>query len=281
MKFTKMHGAGNDYIYVDCFCQKIENRSEIAKKVSDRHFGIGSDGLICVCPSEVADCKMDMYNIDGSQGKMCGNGVRCVAKFVYDNGIAVKDDITVETLSGIKKIHVYHENGKVYKATVNMGQPILQADKIPVNVPNGEEIGYHLCVDGKDYTVTYVSMGNPHCVTYVDDDVDLKKMDLEKIGPSFEKHEKHPEGINTEFIKVIDKNTLQMRVYERGSGETLACGTGACASVVSSVLNGIVNRNELITVELLGGNLEIIWSDDGNVYMTGPAATVCTGDIEI
>lgn len=273
-----MHGAGNDYIYVNCFEENVENRPEVAKKVSDRHFGIGSDGLICVCPSDVADCKMDMYNIDGSQGKMCGNGVRCVAKFAYDNGIAVKDEITVETLSGIKKIKVFTENGKVYKARVNMGEPILTAHEIPVCVPDGSETGYELDVNGEKYTVTYVSMGNPHCITYVDDCMSLE---LEKIGPLFEKHKLHPEGINTEFIRVIDDKTLEMRVWERGSGETLACGTGACASVVSSVLNGYCKRDELVTVKLLGGELQIIWSSDGNVYMTGPAAVVCTGEIDV
>ena len=278
MKFTKMHGAGNDYIYVNCFEEKIKDRSKTAIKVSDRHFGIGSDGLICIDPSDVADCKMDMYNADGSQGKMCGNGVRCVAKFAYDNGIATKDAIAVETLSGIKYIKVSAENGKVYEATVNMGEPILVPKDVPADFEGDLAVGVKLPVDGKDYDVTLVSMGNPHCITYVDD---VYSLEIEKIGPKFENHVKFPERINTEYIHVVSPTLLEMRVWERGSGETLACGTGACASVVASVLNGYCKKDELVTVKLLGGELKIKWSsEDNRIYMTGPAATVCTGETD-
>ena len=278
MKFTKMHGAGNDYIYVNCFEEKIKDRSKTAIKVSDRHFGIGSDGLICIDPSDVADCKMDMYNADGSQGKMCGNGVRCVAKFAYDNGIATKDAIAVETLSGIKYIKVSAENGKVYEATVNMGEPILVPKDVPADFEGDLAVGVKLPVDGKDYDVTLVSMGNPHCITYVDD---VYSIEIEKIGPKFENHVKFPERINTEYIHVVSPTLLEMRVWERGSGETLACGTGACASVVASVLNGYCKKDELVTVKLLGGELKIKWSsEDNRIYMTGPAATVCTGETD-
>lgn len=277
MKFTKMHGAGNDYIYVNGFEETIRNRNEFSKKVSDRHFGIGSDGLIVVDPSEVADCKMDMYNADGSQGKMCGNGVRCVAKFVYDNGIVKKDDIAIETLSGIKYIKVTVENGKVTAARVNMGKPILKAAEIPTKFEGDSVISQKLSIGEKSYAVTCVSMGNPHCILYVDN---IQKLDLEKIGPDFENHEMFPDRINTEFIHIISETEFDMRVWERGSGETLACGTGACAAAVASVLNGYCKRNTDIKVNLLGGTLTINWTDDGDVYMTGPAATVCTGEIE-
>ncbi len=278
MKFTKMHGAGNDYIYVNCFEEKIKDRSKTAVKVSDRHFGIGSDGLICIDPSDTADCKMDMYNADGSQGKMCGNGVRCVAKFAYDNGIAKKEEIAVETLSGIKYIKVAVKDGKVYEATVNMGEPILKASEIPSAYTGERAIGEKLKIGDREYTVSLVSMGNPHCIVYVDD---VYSLDLPKIGPDFENNEKFPERINTEFIKVVSPEKLEMRVWERGSGETLACGTGACASVVASVLNGYCKKDTLVTVKLLGGELKIKWSsEDNNVYMTGPAATICTGEVE-
>lgn len=278
MKFTKMHGAGNDYIYVNCFEEKIKDRSKTAIKVSDRHFGIGSDGLICIDPSDIADCKMDMYNADGSQGKMCGNGVRCVAKFAYDNGIAKKEEIAVETLSGIKYIKVAVKDGKVYEATVNMGEPILKASEIPSTYTGETAVGEKLKIGDKEYTVTLVSMGNPHCIVYVDD---VYSLDLPKIGPDFENNEKFPERINTEFIKVVSPEKLEMRVWERGSGETLACGTGACASVVASVLNGYCKKDTLVTVKLLGGELKIKWSsEDNNVYMTGPAATICTGEVD-
>lgn len=278
MKFTKMHGAGNDYIYVNCFEETIKDRSKTAIKVSDRHFGIGSDGLICIDPSDVADCKMDMYNADGSQGKMCGNGVRCVAKFAYDNGIAQKDEIAVETLSGIKYIKVAVKDGKVYEATVNMGEPIIKPALVPAKWDGEEAVNVPMEVGGKTYGVTPISMGNPHCITYVDD---VYAIEIEKIGPLFENHEKFPERVNTEFIKVVNPELLEMRVWERGSGETLACGTGACASVVASVLNGYCKKDSLVTVKLLGGELKIKWSSaDNRIYMTGPAATVCTGETD-
>ena len=277
MKFTKMHGAGNDYIYVNGFEETIKDRNKFSIKVSDRHFGIGSDGLIVVDPSEVADCKMDMYNADGSQGKMCGNGVRCVAKFVYDNGIVNKEDIAIETLSGIKYIKVTVKDGKVVAARVNMGKPILKADEIPTKFEGETVISQKLSISENDYDVTCVSMGNPHCILYVDD---VKTLDLEKIGPDFENHEMFPDRINTEFIHIISDTEFDMRVWERGSGETLACGTGACAATVASVLNGYCKRNTDIKVNLIGGTLTVNWTDGGDVYMTGPAETVCTGEID-
>lgn len=277
MKFTKMHGAGNDYIYVNGFEETIKDRNAFSIKVSDRHFGIGSDGLIVVDPSEVADCKMDMYNADGSQGKMCGNGVRCVAKFVYDNGIVNKEDIAIETLSGIKYIKVTVKDGKVVAARVNMGKPILKADEIPTKFEGETVVSQKLSIGEKDYDVTCVSMGNPHCILYVDD---VKTLDLEKIGPDFENHEMFPDRINTEFIHIISDTEFDMRVWERGSGETLACGTGACAATVASVLNGYCKRNTDIKVNLIGGTLTVNWTDGGDVYMTGPAETVCTGEID-
>ncbi len=279
MKFTKMHGAGNDYIYVNCFEENIKDRSRTAIKVSDRHFGIGADGLICIDPSDVADCKMDMYNADGSQGKMCGNGVRCVAKFAYDNGIAKKDEISVETLSGIKCINVAVGNdGLVYEATVNMGKPILKPSDIPALFDGDTVVGKVISIDGQEYDVTLVSMGNPHCITYMENVDDI---DIDKIGPKFEHYCKFPDRINTEFIKAVSSDNLEMRVWERGSGETLACGTGACAAVVASVLNGICKKDTLVTVKLRGGELKIRWSSiDNNVYMTGPAETICTGDVD-
>lgn len=277
MKFTKMHGAGNDYIYVNGFEETIKDRSAFSIKVSDRHFGIGSDGLIVVDPSDVADCKMDMYNADGSQGKMCGNGVRCVAKFVYDNGIVKKEDIAIETLSGIKYIKVTVKDGKVVAARVNMGKPILKADEIPTKFEGDTVVSQKLSIGQKSYDVTCVSMGNPHCILYVDD---VKNLDLEKIGPDFENHPMFPDRINTEFIHIVSETEFDMRVWERGSGETLACGTGACAAAVASVLNGYCKRNTDIKVNLIGGTLTINWTDEGDVYMTGPAETVCTGEIE-
>lgn len=277
MKFTKMHGAGNDYIYVNGFEETIKDRSAFSIKVSDRHFGIGSDGLIVVDPSDVADCKMDMYNADGSQGKMCGNGVRCVAKFVYDNGIVKKEDIAIETLSGIKYIKVTVKDGKVVAARVNMGKPILKADEIPTKFEGDTVVSQKLSIGEKSYDVTCVSMGNPHCILYVDD---VKNLDLEKIGPDFENHPMFPDRINTEFIHIVSETEFDMRVWERGSGETLACGTGACAAAVASVLNGYCKRNTDIKVNLIGGTLTINWTYEGDVYMTGPAETVCTGEIE-
>lgn len=278
MKFTKMHGIGNDYVYVNCFEETVENPSETAKFVSDRHFGIGSDGLILIKPSQVADCEMDMYNADGSQGAMCGNGVRCVAKFVYDAGIAKKDRISVATKSGIKYVDVFAENGKAVSVRVNMGAPILRAEEVPMVCEKDTAVAYPLEVDGSVWNVTAVSMGNPHAVVYIDDVDDLE---IEKIGPAFEHHPAFPDRVNTEFVRVIDRHTVQMRVWERGSGETLACGTGACAVAVSSILNGFVEDGE-VTVKLLGGDLRIEWDRQENtVYMTGPATTVFEGEISL
>lgn len=277
MKFTKMHGAGNDYIYVNCFEETVKNPEKLAIKVSDRHFGIGSDGLILISPSDKADFKMNIYNADGSEGMMCGNGIRCVSKYVYDNGMTDKDEISVETRSGIKLIKMNVENGKVVSARVNMGEPILEAEKIPTKFDGESVVRQKLTIDGKEYEVTCVSMGNPHCIVYVDD---VKDIDLEKIGPKFENNEMFPERINTEFVHVVSDTELDMRVWERGSGETLACGTGSCAVTVASVLCGYCKRNTEIKINLLGGTLTDIWTDGGDVYMTGPAATVCTGEIE-
>ena len=277
LKFTKMHGAGNDYIYINCFEETVKNPEKLAIKVSDRHFGIGSDGLILISPSDKADFKMNIYNADGSEGMMCGNGIRCVSKYVYDNGMTDKDEISVETRSGIKLIKMNVENGKVVSARVNMGEPILEAEKIPTKFDGKNVIRQKLTIDEKEYEVTCVSMGNPHCIVYVDD---IKDIDLEKIGPKFENNEMFPERINTEFVHVVSDTELDMRVWERGSGETLACGTGSCAVTVASVLCGYCKRNTEIKINLLGGTLTDIWTDGGDVYMTGPAATVCTGEIE-
>lgn len=279
MKFTKMQGIGNDYVYVDCFQETVNNPSAVAKFVSDRHFGIGSDGLILVKPSDVADCEMDMYNLDGSQGAMCGNGIRCVAKFAYDKGIVSKKNISVATKSGIKYLDLTVKNGKVSSVKVNMGSPILNAKTIPVVSPREQVINEPLDVNGETYHITAVSMGNPHAIVYMDD---VDGLDIARIGPLFENHINFPDRINTEFVKVIDRHTLQMRVWERGSGETLACGTGACAVAVASTLNGLVDEDVPITVKLLGGDLEILWNRQENlVYMTGPATTVFEGEIDL
>ena len=240
MEFIKMHGLGNDYVYVDGFKEKLDNPGEVSKFVSDRHFGIGSDGLIMINPSDKADFEMAMYNADGSRGEMCGNGIRCVAKFVYDNGLTDKTDISVETLGGIKYLDLTVKDGKVEKVRVDMGEPILIPGDIPVRAEGKDKVvSEPLTVEGQEYAITCVSMGNPHCIIYVDD---VDGLELEKIGPKFENNEMFPNRINTEFIRIINKNEIQMRVWERGSGETLACGTGACASVVASVLNGPSRR---------------------------------------
>ena len=274
-----MQGIGNDYVYVNCFKEKVEDPGEAAIKVSDRHFGIGSDGLILIKPSEVADFQMDMYNADGSRGAMCGNGIRCVAKYVYDYGLTDKTSVSVETASGIKYLDLTVENGKVVLVKVNMGAPILTSRQIPVVSTKEQVINEPLNVDGETYRITAVSMGNPHAIVYMDD---LKNLDIEKLGPKFENHIDFPDRINTEFVKVIDRHTLQMRVWERGSGETLACGTGACAVAVASTLNGLVDEDKPVTVKLLGGDLQILWNRQENlVYMTGPATTVFDGEIDV
>lgn len=278
MKFTKMHGIGNDYVYVNCFNETIKAPSAVSKYVSDRHFGVGSDGLILIKPSKVADFQMDMYNADGSQGEMCGNGIRCVAKYVYDYGLTDKTNISVETLAGIKHLDLTIENGKVALVKVNMGSPELVPEKIPVVAEGERAIDVPLEVKGKTYQMNGVSMGNPHCVIFMEEDV--RELDLESMGPDFENHKRFPKRINTEFVNVLDENTLRMRVWERGSGETLACGTGACATAVAAILNGLVQKE--VTVKLLGGDLKIQWNgSDAPVYMTGPATTVFDGIITL
>ena len=277
MKFTKMHGLGNDYVYVNCFEEKIDNPPAVARFVSDRHFGIGSDGLIMINPSKAADFEMEMYNADGSRGEMCGNGIRCVAKYVYDYGLTDKTQISVETLGGIKYLDLTVEDGKVSLVKVDMGKPELEADRIPIISEREQVIDEPIEVDGKEYHMTGVSMGNPHTVIYVDD---VKGLDLEKIGPKFENHERFPKRINTEFVHCIDRQTVEMRVWERGSGETLACGTGACAVAVSSILNNLTDTQ--VTVKLLGGDLQIEWDrEKDRVFMTGPATVVFDGVIDI
>lgn len=277
MKFTKMHGIGNDYVYVNGFTEQIANPSEVAIKISDRHYGIGSDGLIIIKPSDKADFTMEMYNADGSQGAMCGNGMRCVAKYVYDYGLTDKTSFSVDTLAGIKYPEVTVENGKVSLIKVNMGQPILKPEQIPVKLGGETCIDQPIMVDGAEYRITCVSMGNPHGIVYMDD---IEHLEIEKIGPKFEFHEAFPDRVNTEFVKVIDRKTLQMRVWERGSGETLACGTGACAVAVASILNGLADDD--VTVKLAGGDLHIRWDREENlVYMTGTATTVFDGEIAI
>lgn len=278
MKFTKMHGIGNDYVYVNCLKETVENPAEAARFVSDRHFGIGSDGLILIKPSEVADFQMDMYNADGSRSEMCGNGVRCVAKYVYDYGLTDKTEVDIETGAGIKHILLTIENGKVKKARVDMGEPILKPELVPVKGEGEQLVDEPIMVDEKEYRMTCVSMGNPHAVVFMEEDV--KNLDIEKIGPKFENHDRFPKRTNTEFMNVLDRHTMNMRVWERGSGETLACGTGTCASVVAAVLNGFTERNVL--VHLLGGDLEIYWDEkDNHVYMTGSATTVFDGEIDL
>jgi len=277
LKFTKMQGCGNDYIYFDCFYQIINNPSALSVKLSDRRYGIGGDGIILICPSNSADAKMRMFNLDGSEGKMCGNGIRCVGKYLYDNNIVKKSEISIETLSGIKTLKVLENNGKAELLTVNMGKPELIAEKIPVNLNLHKVIDYEAVFGGKNYNITCVSMGNPHCVVFCND---INSIDIEKIGPAFENSELFPEKINTEFVEIVDKNILNMRVWERGSGETLACGTGASAAVVAAVLNGFCAKNENITVNLKGGTLTINYSDDA-VYMTGSAKKVFEGVVEV
>lgn len=279
MKFTKMHGIGNDYVYVNCFEETVKNPAAVARYVSDRHFGIGSDGLILIKPSDIADCEMDMYNLDGSQGAMCGNGIRCVAKYVYDYGIVKKENISVSTKSGIKYLDLTVRDGKVALVRVNMGSPVLTASQIPVVSSTEEMINAPLKVNGETYYITAVSMGNPHAIVYM---ADVDHLDIGEIGPYFENHMAFPDRVNTEFVEVLDDHTLKMRVWERGSGETLACGTGACAVAVASILNGHVDGEKPVTVKLLGGDLEIFWDRQENlVYMTGPAATVFDGEIDI
>ena len=279
MKFTKMHGCGNDYVYVNGFEEKIDDEAKAAIAVSDRHFGIGGDGLIIIKPSDAADFEMVMYNADGSRGAMCGNGVRCVAKYVYDHKLTDKKSISVVSMGAVKYIDVNVENGKVVSARVDMGSPVLEAKKIPVVTENEKAVNEKITVDGTEYTMTCVSMGNPHAVVFTD--IPLREFPLEKIGPMFENHLVFPDRVNTEFVNVIDRKNLAMRVWERGSGETLACGTGTCATVVAAILNGYVDND--VTVHLIGGDLEISWSGNeaDSVFMTGPAETVFSGEIDL
>ena len=279
MNFTKMQGCGNDYVYVNCFEEKFYDTEdqvpEIARKISDRHFGVGSDGLILIKPSDKADFMMDMYNADGSKSQMCGNGIRCVAKYVFDYGLTDKQNISIETGAGIKQLDLVVEHGKVKEVTVNMGQPIMEAKLVPVVSNQDEVIAMPITVSGINYEMTCVSMGNPHAIVFVED---TKKVDIEKIGPLFEHHAMFPERTNTEFIRVIDRNTIDMRVWERGSGETLACGTGACASAYACIRNGFTD--DTVTVKLLGGELTIKYDKLKNtIFMTGPAVTVFEGEV--
>lgn len=279
IKFTKMQGCGNDYVYVNCMDKLIDNPGRVSQYISDRHFGIGSDGLILICPSDVADFGMAMYNADGSEGKMCGNGVRCIAKYVYEYGLTDKEQITLETKSGIKYIDMDIEDGKVRMVKVDMGAPVLKPAEIPVKADSSMDsfINQPLNVNGRTFMVTCVSMGNPHAVVFIDD---TKNLDIRKYGPEFETHPAFPEQVNTEFVQVISRSEINMRVWERGSGETLACGTGTCASVVACVLNGKTDGR--VTVHLLGGDLLIEYNkDNGTVWMTGPAEIVFDGEIEL
>lgn len=278
LKFTKMHGTGNDYVYVNCFEQKIDNPNELAIKVSDRHFGIGSDGLILICPSEVADVRMAMYNADGSEGMMCGNGIRCVAKYSYEHGLVDSDKITVETKSGIKTLDLTVENGEVTYVAVDMGMAILKPREIPVDDDGDDFVKRKIDVDGKEYEITCVSMGNPHAVIFTKD---IDNINLEKIGPLFEHHKLFPEQINTEFVEVTDSHNIKMRVWERGSGETMSCGTGTCAVTVAAVLNGYCKRDEEININIRGGQLKDTYLSDGRVIMRGTATNVFDGEIEI
>lgn len=276
MVFYKMQGLGNDYIYFDCTEQMIENPEELSIKLSDRHFGVGGDGIILICKSDIADFKMRMFNADGSEGKMCGNASRCIGKFVYDLGLTDKTVVTLETLSGIKTLNLFLKDGKVDSVTVDMGEPILIGSKIPTNFFGDTVVKRLISVNNKAYEITAVSMGNPHCVVFMDESP--MELELEKIGPCFENHEMFPERTNTEFVRKISDTEFEMRVWERGSGETLACGTGACATVVAATLNGLCERDRDITVKLRGGDLKIRYAADGTVFMTGPARFVFKGE---
>ena len=277
MKFTKMHGIGNDYIYVNCFEEKVDEPEKVSVVLSDVRKGIGSDGLVLIMPSDIADFRMRIFNADGSEAIMCGNATRCIGKYVYDKGLTDKTDITLETNSGIKYLTLFTENGKVSAVTVDMGKAVLVPRDIPVNSTLDRFIAQPMNIDGRDWEVTCVSMGNPHAVVFTDG---IDSLDLEKTGPQFENHELFPNRINTEFIEVIDAHTPKMRVWERGSGETHACGTGACASAVAAVLNGFCPRDEEILIHLKGGDLRITYKSDETVIMRGPAEFICDGTVE-
>ena len=277
MKFTKMHGISNDYIYINGATEKIYNPSDVAIKLSDRHTGIGSDGIVMILPSKTCDFRMRMFNSDGSEAEMCGNASRCVGKYVYDKGLTKKTKVSLETLAGKKILNLHVVDGQVDMVTVDMGEPILRGTDIPTIFDLPTVVSQPIVVSGKKILTTCVSMGNPHSVVYVDD---VDSLDLEKIGPSYECHPAFPHKTNTEFVEIISRNEVKMRVWERGAGETMACGTGACAVAVASVLNGFTDRD--VRVKLRGGDLQIKWDDDDNhVYMTGPATTVYEGDVEI
>lgn len=276
MKFTKMHGCGNDYVYVNGFTEKVADKPKAVVALSDRHFGIGSDGVIFINPSQQADFEMEMYNADGTRAEMCGNGIRCVGKYVYDHGTTDKTSITVESFGKVKYLDLTVENGKVVKVKVNMGKPELTAKDVPVVSVHEQVIDEEIIVKGKSYRMTCVSMGNPHAVVFMDD---VEHLAIEEIGPYFENHERFPNRTNTEFVQVIDDSHVKMRVWERGTGETLACGTGCCATAVACVLNHLTGAH--VTVQVLGGEIEIYWDQKENlVYMTGPAVTVFEGETE-
>lgn len=274
LRFTKMHGCGNDYVYVNCFEEEVKDPVSLSIAISDRHFGVGGDGLVLICPSDRADAKMRMFNADGSEGKMCGNAIRCVGKYLYDHGIVRKTTVTIETLSGIKTLELFLKDGKVDSAQVNMGPAILIPSEIPVNLPGEQAVAVPVKIAGEEHTITCVSMGNPHCIVFGGDPYEL---DLPKIGPLFENDPLFPERVNTEFIEVLDDHTLNMRVWERGSGETWACGTGACAAAVAAVLNGFCKKGKDISVRLRGGELTIRYTDEA-VFMTGKAMEVFHGE---
>lgn len=275
IKFTKMQGLGNDYVYIDAINQKIENESSLAQIISNRHFGIGSDGLILICSSEFADFKMRMFNSDGSEAEMCGNGIRCVGKFVYDKGLTNKTTLKIETLAGVKELKLNLKEGKVDTVRVDMGEPILEAERIPVVSSEKIVRNLKLEIEEREFNFTCVSMGNPHAITFVEN---VENFEVEKYGSKIEVNKRFPKKTNVEFIEIVNKEYIKMRVWERGAGETLACGTGACASVVAGIINNLIERK--VTVELLGGILEIEWNkEDNHIYMTGPAVTVYEGEL--
>ena len=276
MKFSKMHGIGNDYIYVNCFEETVSEPEKVSVVLSDRHKGVGGDGLVLIMPSDIADFRMRIFNADGSEAMMCGNATRCIGKYVYDMGLTDKTDITLETNSGIKYLKLYLKDNKVELVTVDMGKAILVPKDIPVNSDLDRFVSQPVEVCGRTWDITCVSMGNPHAVIFTEG---IAELDLEKIGPHFENHELFPNRVNTEFAEVIDDHTLNMRVWERGSGETFACGTGTCATVVAAVLNGICKQDEEVLVHLRGGDLRITYKSDGTVLMTGPAEYVFEGTV--
>lgn len=277
MKFTKMHGIGNDYIYFNCLDNGISDPNGLSIALSDRHFGVGGDGIVMIMRSKVADFRMRMFNADGSEGKMCGNATRCIGKYVYEKGLTDKTEITLETLGGIKLLELNVNDGKVVSVKVNMGKAVLEPEKIPVLLDGDKIVGRETVVGGNKHSITCVSMGNPHCIIFTEN---IDSLDLEKIGPKYENDPIFPERVNTEFVEIIDKNTLKMRVWERGSGETWACGTGASAVCVAAVLNGFASYDSDVTIKLRGGDLVINYKKDGTVYMTGPAAFVFEGETE-